>query len=450
MSTPDTKNKQPKKVNLSREAIDFQPDAVEISMRPLPWWARHGILWGVLLFICAIIAAYVGKVDMIVDGPGKLISGEPNIVMKPLDRSIVKKVHVKVGDLVEKDEVLISFDPEINQKELNRLQGEYSSVEAQAARWKAETEKHDYAIGDKPNGDQLSQYKIFSQRTKFFNEKIKTFDEAVKQLKINIDDTKNKIMRRNNTLTKQKSIVDEYERLLKSNAISVKEYSDAFNQYNATLTEIESLESAIIELGSKVLKENSDRATFIAEWEKDTAEKEVQAALEANKIKNSLEKVEKLTTYTEIRSPRRAIVHEIASFPEGSAVREAEALITLIPIDCEIELEAKIPASDIGKIKKGQDVRVKLNPFPFQKHGTLNGDIRTISEDTFKPDQGQQGPDYYKVRISLSGKLKNVHKDFRLIPGMECQTEIKVGKRSVIEYVLNPLTKALDEAITEP
>ena len=146
------------------------------------------------------------------------------------------------------------------------------------------------------------------------------------------------------------------------------------------------------------------------------------------------------------------MVHEIASFPVGSAVREAEALITLVPLDSEIELEAEIRPQDIGKVHIGSEVRVKLNSFPFQKHGTLDGVVRTISEDSFEKQQGEPGSarTYYRARITLSGHLRNVKEDFRLIPGMECQAEIKVGERRIIEYLIHPLIKSLDESMREP
>jgi HlyD family secretion protein len=192
------------------------------------------------------------------------------------------------------------------------------------------------------------------------------------------------------------------------------------------------------------------------EWKKDVSEQLVAAEQAKTSIHKALEKVLRLNEYIELRAPCEAIVHEIASFPVGSAVREAEALITLVPIDCDIELEAEIPAKDIGKVRAGDSVRVKLNAFPFQKHGTLSGVIRTISEDTFQKDNVRQENEkiaagaYYRARIPLSGKLRNIHSNFRLIPGVEAQAEIKVGVRRVIEYIIHPLIKSLDEAIREP
>ena len=123
----------------------------------------------------------------------------------------------------------------------------------------------------------------------------------------------------------------------------------------------------------------ASRQSFIMEWQKDISERLVEAQQNMTSLLKSLDKINRLNDYVELRAPCEAIVHEIASFPVGSAVREAEALITLVPIDCEIELEAEIPSKDIGKVKVGDTVRVKLNPFPFQKHGTLEGKIRNIS-----------------------------------------------------------------------
>ena len=146
------------------------------------------------------------------------------------------------------------------------------------------------------------------------------------------------------------------------------------------------------------------------------------------------------------------LCERVPIWSDKRAVREAEALITLVPLDSEIELEAEIRPQDIGKVHIGSEVRVKLNSFPFQKHGTLDGVVRTISEDSFEKQQGEPGSarTYYRARITLSGHLRNVKEDFRLIPGMECQAEIKVGERRIIEYLIHPLIKSLDESMREP
>ena len=167
-------------------------------------------------------------------------------------------------------------------------------------------------------------------------------------------------------------------------------------------------------------------------------------------IRKEYDKQARLLEYVHLRAPCNAIVHEVAPFSPGSAVREAESLITLVPLEGDIELEAELRPEDIGKVKVGAKAKIKLTAWPFQKHGTLDGMVRNISEDTLEKNVSGVPMKYYRARVTVSGRLKGVKNDFRLIPGMETQCEIKCGRRRVIEYVLYPLIKALDETAREP
>ena len=150
---------------LNRKAVDFQPDAVEIAMRPMPLAARLGVLFGITVFFSALIASYFCKVDIIVEGSGKLVSVDQNIVMKPLDRSVIKSIDVKVGQVVKPGQLLISFDPSINKAEEDRLRSELDSIEAQYERWLAEFENRDYKLPANPTRNQQWQRAIFDQRS---------------------------------------------------------------------------------------------------------------------------------------------------------------------------------------------------------------------------------------------------------------------------------------------
>lgn len=444
------------KIKLNRQAVDFQPDAVEIAMRPLPLFARMGILFGAIVFFAALLASYFSKVDVIVEGSGKLVSVNQNIVMKPLDRSVIKSIDVKVGQVVKKGQLLISFDPSINKAEEDRLKSELASIEAQYDRWYAEFVGQKYQISAKSSRHQIWQNAIFEQRQNYYREKIRYFNESVKRIDANIKSTMDTIQKQKERFKSMDEIVQMYEILLKKNATNKKELLELRMSRMQLESDIAKLENSIREAEHEKQSTIASRETFVMEWKKDISEQLVSAEQARISIRKALEKVLQLNEYIELKAPCEAIVHEIASFPVGSAVREAEALITLVPIDCEIELEAEIPAKDIGKVKVGDSVRVKLNAFPFQKHGTLSGTIRNISEDTFQKDNVRQENEkiaagaYYRARIPLNGKLRNIHSTFRLIPGMEAQAEIKVGVRRVIEYIIHPLIKSLDEAIREP
>ncbi len=437
---------------LNSLAVDFQPDAVEIAMRPLPLMAKLGIWLGIFFFVTALVASYFCRVDVIVEGTGKLVSVEQNIVMKPLDRTVIKSIEIRVGELVKKDQLLITFDPTINKAEEDRLRSEQSSYQAQYNRWSAEFQDKTYEPGKEAAQDEKWQSAIFSQRRSFYLEKLRYYDGAVKRIEANILSTRETVDKQKKRFEALDEISTMYEELHKKNAASKKELLEIRMQRMQLDADIAKLDNSIRESEHERDSTVASKQTFIMEWKKDISEQMVQAERNLTTTTKSLEKVLQLNNYVYLKAPCDAIVHEIASFPVGSAVREAEALITLVPINCEIELEAEIPARDIGKVKVGDQVRVKLNAFPFQKHGTLDGMVRNISEDTFQRQQGHEldSATYYRARITLSGNLRNIHSNFRLIPGMEVQAEIKVGTRSVLEYVIHPLIKSLDEAIREP
>ena len=213
---------------------------------------------------------------------------------------------------------------------------------------------------------------------------------------------------------------------------------------------IDELKNSLLELKHQRESTLSSKQTFIQEWRNNISEELVKVERELTSTQKDYDKVKQLIEYVELRAPCDSVVHEIAAFSVGSAVREAEALITLIPLVGNIELEAEIQPQDIGKVEIGSDVRIKLNAYPFQKFGTLNGKVRNISENTLQKQQSQIPVSYYRARIVVSGHLDHVKKNFRLIPGMEAQAEIKTGKRRIIEYLIYPLIKALDESIREP
>lgn len=132
-----------------------------------------------------------------------------------------------------------------------------------------------------------------------------------------------------------------------------------------------------------------------------------------------------------------------------------------MPIESEIEVEVKVLARDIGRVRTGDAVRVKLDAFPFQKHDTLPGTVRVISENSFHPEglaalseeknESDRGIEFYRARVRLlSSKLRNVPEGFRLMPGMRARAEIKIGQRPVISYFLYPVIRALDESLREP
>ena len=147
------------------------------------------------------------------------------------------------------------------------------------------------------------------------------------------------------------------------------------------------------------------------------------------------------------------MVLEIAKLSQGSVAQGAEKLFTLVPLNAPLEAEVHIDSLDVGYLKVGDSAHVKFDAYPFQKHGSLDAELRTLSEDAFQRNTspGTTLDVFYTGRIRLkSTRLKKMPEQAKLLPGMTVNAEIVVGKRTVLSYLLWPLTKAINESIREP
>jgi HlyD family secretion protein len=207
------------------------------------------------------------------------------------------------------------------------------------------------------------------------------------------------------------------------------------------------------ELRNELAALESEKTAFTKSWRQKTMEDLLNTARDRDGIKEQLQKADKRKQLVALVSPVDAVVLDMAKLSQGSVVQAAEQMFTLVPLGAALEAEVKIDALDIGYIKAGDVVHVKLDAFPFQKHSALDGKVRTISEDAFRRDSGAPGAldAYYLSRIAYGdSKLKKMPDKARLLPGMTLSAEIVVGKRSVMSYLIWPLTKAMNESIREP
>lgn len=448
-----TDRKLPEREKTPDAAIEFQPDALEIKNSRLPLPIRLCVWMPFVIILGAILWAIFAEVDVVVSARGKVITNQPTIVLKPYDRVFVKAVRVKVGDTVEANQTLIEFNPEIYIADRDRLLNDVETATAQYMRFQAEFFNRDYLIPAEPSKYEREQRAIFEQRRDYFDARIKAADasiqyysDAEKTKRISLESMKDQ-------LRHIRKLCEQYERLEKDNAVSWREYTQMVISRLEMEGNIATSEQSLQELRSQRESTKASKEAFIQEWRKSLSEDMVSTQSRLKTAQSQLKQTEQLCKYTELRSPCRAVVHELASFSENSGVREAEALITLIPID-EVLIEAEVRPMDIAKVHKGSKARIKLDSYPFQKYDTLKGEVVDISENTIQKDQRSLDPEasssYYRTRLAYSGKLKNVPDSFRLIPGMEAQVEIKAGRRKVITYVLYPLIKALDTAAREP
>ena len=184
---------------LPDEIIEFQPDALEIKNERLPLWIRLCVWLPPALVLIVILWASCSRVDVVVQANGKLVTDRPTIVMKPLERSVIKEINVKIGDVVKPDQILITFDPALNRAEEERLKNELDTLSAQFDRLRAEFDGKTYRDSGK-NQFEKWQYAIYRQRQEYYTERINYFNAMLSQVAASIKSKKDSLAKQQERL----------------------------------------------------------------------------------------------------------------------------------------------------------------------------------------------------------------------------------------------------------
>lgn len=131
----------------------------------------------------------------------------------------------------------------------------------------------------------------------------------------------------------------------------------------------------------------------------------------------------------------------------GGVVAEAQPILTIVPVEDVLEVEAFLENKDIGFVDPGQDAEIKVETFPYTKYGTLHATVTHVSHDAINDEKRGL---IYSARVKMERATMRVEeKTVNLTPGMAVTVEIKTGRRRVIDYFLSPLIQYKDESLRE-
>ncbi|WP_445492979.1 HlyD family type I secretion periplasmic adaptor subunit [Rhodopseudomonas sp. RCAM05734] len=434
---------------------EFQSDAVEIEQSTPPNVARLTLYCVVALIFASVLWASLSHVETIVSAQGKLTTTRPNLVLQPLETSVIRQMHVRAGDVVKKGDPLATLDPTFSQADLDQLRVKVAAFDAAIERLKAELEGRDYVLTEPNNPDAILQSKLFAQRRSFYSAQLATFDAQIASARANLktgQDDETVLAQRLETM---KSIESMRTTLMDREVGSRLNFllsRDARLEVESSLSRARGNQ---VDSAHKIEKAEADRQVFIEEFKRATYQELVETLAKRSGAAEDLKKAELRRQLIVLSAPADAVVLELANRTVGSVVKEAETLFVLVPRNVPLQVEVNVEGRDIGQIVLGQAARLKFDAFPFQKYGTATGMVRVVSEDAFNPDSktdaSRRNPaPYYRVLVDVTdGKLRTPLGQVQLIPGMAVTAELKVGQRSVMSYFLYPLLRGLDESIRE-
>jgi HlyD family secretion protein len=444
--------------------VHFQPDAVMIEERPLPWFARSVVYIVVTLVVAAAIWASVSQVDRVVTARGKLITVDPLMTIQPLETAVVRTIEVGVGDYVKAGAVLATLDPTFTQSEETADRERLGSMAAEARRLEAEIYREPFpppAVDDPLVAKYVRlQAAVYAHRQAEYRAAVASSDADMAKLEAGLVTNRNAqagLEERVKVISEVEGMRDELFKLSAGSRLNLLQSRLDRLSLSDQLGEKKNQEK---ELEAQLASTREQKEKYINNWVREAGERLTQVQQQISTETQKLASAERRRSLVVLRAPADGVVLELGQRSIGSVAKEAEPLVTLVPSGNKIEAEVDVDSADVARLRVGDPVRVKLEALPFQRHGTIDGVVRVITENSFQPEKGAtpaptKDPDgkaaFFRARVALGPvTLQDVPKDFRLIPGMTTTAEILVGKRTIVSYLLDPVIRLFDESLREP
>ena len=399
----------------------------------------------------AIAWASWAQVDRIVVAPGKLITTASQIVLQPLETAIIKDIRVRAGDIVRQGQVVAVLDSTFSGADLAQLESLRRSFAAQIERLTAQYHQRPYVPADASEPNAMLQMAIYNERQATDKARLTDLEEQIAQNRASVDTLKDNAK----TLEHRLKVAEQIEEMrleLQRRDVGSKLQSLAAHDQSLQISgELRSTRNRQFEIEHQLRSLQAQHSAYAANQQQEIAKELIDVTRQYDTAIDSLRKARRRDELAELKAPRDGIVLTVAERTIGSVLQAAEPLITLVPLDSPLEAEVRISPDDVGQLRGILPARLKLDAFPFQKHEFLDGELVSVSHNTFTTDNRPDGQPYFRGTIRLTTTtLRNTPEGTRLLPGMTLTAETKLGERSVLSYFLYPLISTFDEGMREP
>jgi len=445
------------------DPADFAPPLLRMQGKPPAPLAGWMLRLLVALVVGVLVWAVFGQLDIVAVADGKLVPSTYLKIVQPAEQGIVKEILVREGEAVKEGQVLIRMDAALTAADVGTMRTEFEHkrlalrrIDAQLAGKALAREKTDppelYARVEAQHGANVQAYKnALAQETSLLK-KARNDLAAARQTKAKLEQI----------LPHYREQEQAFEKLAKDGFAGRILATDKQRERIEKEQDLRTQEFIIRSNEALIEQSEKKSAQITADYLRQLQTERVEVATQLDKARQELARHEHRQQLLELRAPVEGTVKDLATHTAGTVAAPGTILMTLVPRDETLIAEVWVGNQDVGFVRPGQPVKVKLAPFQFQKYGMVEGAIDQVSADATEAPSPNTRSDALTGRDRPMGplafrtlvKLKAQHLDagetrYRLAPGMQVAAEIHLGTRSVLEYVLSPVQKAFHEAARE-
>ena len=433
----------------SPQMLALQTDAPS----PMP----RTVLWILALLVAgAVCWATFGKLDVVSVAEGRLVPQSYLQVAQPADGGIVREILVSEGEFVQAGQVLARLDPVFSEADSRQIQNDLEMKKLQLVRIEAELQ------GKQPRRDVQDPPEMFGQMMSQYRANRRALSDAInaeRSVRARVEQDLRSAMAQETKLRQTAPIYEAQEKGWKT--LVDEGFAGKLQAMDRERLRIENEQELAAQIHTisglrATIRESDQRIAQITSNYRQKLEAErMETVAQVKRLEEDWNRQSHRHQLLELRSPNDGIVKELATHTVGAVVQPGTVLFTVVPRDEPLRAEVWVSNDDVGFVHQGQAVRVKVAAFPFQKYGMVEGKVAHVSADasSFSAKAGEPGAEpardtsRYKALVELVDQsLERDGFSHELAAGMQVNAEIKLGERTVLDYVLSPVQRAFHEA----
>lgn len=416
-----------------------------ITSRALLWFAFLIIIW-------AITWAYFAEIDSLTRGEGKVIPSHQIQVIQNLEGGIVSEILVKEGDQVKKGDILVKIDDTgfISSFAENRLR--FIELKAKSKRLYAEANskkfRKDKIFAKKYPEVYIREHSLYLSNQRQLKNDIHIHEERLHQKQSEYDETLSKIkqLQKNYDLIQREIKINKP--LYEEGIISEIEFLQLKRQAGTIEGELVASKTSLPRLFSAIQEQKNNIEDVKFTFANKSKEEYNEVIAEMKRVKKANEARADRVTRTNVRSPVDGTVKQFLIYTVGGVVKPGMDIVEIVPTQDKLIIQAKVRPADIAFLRKGQKVIVKFSAYDFAIYGSLKGELINISADTIIDEVDKQS--YYLVKVATEKNYLGTDQNkLEIKVGMTANIDIITGKKTVLDYILKPILRAKQNALSE-
>lgn len=415
-------------------------------------WPIYAMFFLVIALVVSLIAwASLSQIEEITRGQGSVVPSQDIQIVQSLEGGVVQEILVKEGQAVKKGQTLLRISDVLFSSQERGVEARLFALEAQKSRLRAEIDGTAFSISKDMEARYpdivASERDLFASRQQELKGGLRLLDDRVSKAAAEISEANAQISRLGSSSASLKEEIEITKGLVASRAVPKLEEMRLTREYNDILGQISAQKQRKRALEAERRAASNEKDTVRDRYRSGALSELSKVEAELSALQEELTSIEDRVDRTDVRSPVDGVVNRLTINTVGGVLEPAQPLAEIVPMGSDLKIIAQIRPEEIGFMKPGLPVKIKLSAYDSQIYGALEGWLVRVGANSITDGDGNI---FFEIEVvadkNYLGDREGV---LPVLPGMVGTVEIITGKRTILHYLMKPLLRARSVALTE-